>query len=193
MRRCENEGRRDRSYNDDAPTQPTRCWRPQKKSCPPLSSTHLFRLCLDLRHVSSRHTAQTGINHDMTGRGSEGGCERKPHIDWTRIPKAETMSMHCGHHISTRICMGTKLARQLRQRSAGESRDWSGPNRGVVQELRCDDIISTLEVAFWHIYGQGPMGRCHVRLLGLFGALGGATWSYEALGVGPVCLLTTLS
>lgn len=34
-----------------------------------------------------------------------------------------------------------------------------------------------------------------MRLLGLFGAMGGATWSYEALGtggVGPVCLLTML-
>ena len=131
----------------------------QKKCCPPLSSTHQFRLCLDPRHVSSRHTAQTGFNHDMTGRGSEGGRERKPHVDWARLPKAETTSMRCGHHISTRVCMGTKLARQLRQRSAGEVRDWSGGGRRVVQELGCDDIISTLEVAFLYIYDQEPMGR----------------------------------
>lgn len=103
----------------------------QKKCCPPLSSTHQFRLCLDPRHVSSRHTAQTGFNHDMTGRGSEGGRERKPHVDWARLPKAETTSMRCGHHISTRVCMGTKLARQLRQRSAGEVRDWSGEDEGL--------------------------------------------------------------
>lgn len=67
--------------------------------------------------------------------------------------------MRCGHHISTRVSMGTKLARQLRQHSAGESRDWSGGGRSFVQELGCDDIISTLEVAFLHIYDQGPMGR----------------------------------
>lgn len=64
--------------------------------------------------------------------------------------------MRSGGHISTRVCMGTKLARQLRQRSAEEARDWLGGKKSVVQELGCDDIISTLEVAFFCIsMGKG--------------------------------------
>lgn len=157
MRRPENEGT-GASYNDDPPTQPTRCWRPQKRLPAPIFDSSVPFVSRSAPCLQSAHGAN-GFNHDMTGQRSEGGRERKPHVDWTRLPKAETTSMRGGHHISTSVCIRTKLARQLRQRSAGERRDWSGEDEMLSRNWDATISFPRFEVAFLHIHGQGPMGQ----------------------------------